>query len=177
MLSKIYNHLVAPKVALLAAASAAGKRGLKVFEVKGASMAPTLEPEDIVWYKPLTSTSSVARSTIVVIRSDLLGDGLVPTRLLAVSGETVELRDGALMINGVTTPESYIDSRRAEQDYSLSHPSVTVPPEHVWLCGDFRDMSKDSRHVGPFPASVLVGTVTHSHRPGAHDRAKAYSAA
>lgn len=177
MLARIYKHLVAPRIALLAAASAAGRRGLKVFEVKGAGMAPTLEPNDIVWYKPLNGRSVATRPTIVAIRSDLFGNAYVPTRVVAVAGETVELREGALIINGVPTLEPYIDPQRAEQDYSLNHPPVAVPAGQVWLCGDFRDISKDSRHLGPFPESVMVGAVTHSHRPGDHDRARAHRVA
>lgn len=91
MFGKIYNHLVAPRMALLAARSAASRLGLRVFEVQGSNMAPTIAAGDIDWYRPWTSESPSARSAIVAVRSDLLGDGLVPSRLIAIAGDEVEL--------------------------------------------------------------------------------------
>jgi len=47
MLEQIYDHLIAPKLALASASAAARKRGLSAFQVIASNMAPTLEPKDI----------------------------------------------------------------------------------------------------------------------------------
>jgi signal peptidase I len=172
LLGKIYNHLLAPELALAAASAAAAKLNLKAFQVVGSNMAPTLEPQHIAWYQPLDGTADLARADVVAVRAKELGGVLVPSRVAGLAGETVELRDGVLVVNGLAFPEPYIDPRRAEQDYSLNHDPVTVPTGHVWLLGDFRDMSKDSRHLGALPAQVIVGHIRRFHLPGHHGNAQ-----
>ncbi len=79
MFRKISNHLIAPKLALAAASSAAAKVGLKVFPVVGSNMAPTLEAGQIAWYSPLTSPLGLTRASVVALRAEAFGGVLVPT--------------------------------------------------------------------------------------------------
>lgn len=170
MLNRIFNHLLAPKLALAASKQVAGKRGLYAFQVLGANMAPTIEPEDIAWFEASHKTTVPSRGQVVVLRLIEFGSSLVPSRVVALPGETIELRDGSLFVNQEFVEEPYLQFGRAKQDYSRYFQSTSVPEAHLWLLGDFRDMSKDSRSFGPVPLSAVVGRITHAHQRGGHNR-------
>lgn len=172
MFHRIYNNLVAPKLAFAASSAAAAKLGLKTFRIAGSNMAPTLEPKTFAWYRPEVETCNFTRTSVVAYWPDERKEVLIPSRIAGVAGDTLELRNGVLWINSAPVLERYVAPQRAEQEFSLSHAPVTVPEGHVWLLGDFRDMSKDSRHVGPFPYSALAGRITHVHAPGMHASAR-----
>lgn len=75
-------------------------------------------------------------------------------RVIAVEGQTVEIRVGLLYVDGQElTDESYRKDFEAMEDYG----PVTVPPDHVFVMGDNRQNSSDSRTFGPIPESSLVG--------------------
>ena len=167
---QIYSHLIAPKLALAAASAAAGELGLKTFEVVGSNMAPTLEPKEIAWYAPVSRLTELRRGFVVALSSPVFGTAIVPSRIASFPGETVEIREGMVLINGEVVAEPYLDPRRAEQEYSLTSEPFVVPSGHVWLLGDFRDMSKDSRSIGPVPSNAVLGRITHAHPPGSHAR-------
>jgi signal peptidase I len=110
-------------------------------------------------------------------------------RVVAVAGDTVEIRDGALVLNGKPQPRTRVDGpctywNRAEggpwdrepcEDFveeldghryhSYCTPErpcgdvapETVPPGTVWLAGDHRDHSADSRVFGPVPVGRIKG--------------------
>ncbi|NIA24877.1 MAG: signal peptidase I [Gammaproteobacteria bacterium] len=74
-------------------------------------------------------------------------------RVIAVGGETVEIRDNQLLVDGVPIAEPYV--------YPGSHmPNfgpVTIPEGYVLVMGDNRDHSKDGRVFGPIPIDSIVG--------------------
>lgn len=168
MLNQIYGHLVAPKIAMACASAAARRRGLSAFRVIGSNMAPTLEAKDIAWYCRLDSPSRLRRAQAVALATSVFGTAVVPSRIVAFPGETVEIREGELFVDGIRVPQPYVQAGRAEQDYSRSSAPVSVPRDHVWVLGDFRDMSKDSRHIGAIGLAAVLGRITHAHAPGQH---------
>ena len=168
MLKKIYRHLIAPKVALPAASLSARKVGLTAFRVPGSNMAPTLEPSEIAWYVPGTAERPLDRAEVVALTAKEFGTAIVPSRVVALPNEVVELRNGSLFVNGACLPEPYLHAGRAEQEYSRSSPPSSVPAGHVWVLGDFRDISRDSRHIGPIPVAAVLGRITRAHAPGQH---------
>ena len=78
-------------------------------------------------------------------------------RVIALGGETIEIRDGAVYIDGAPLDESAYWSGTMLADYG----PVTVPAGEVFVMGDNRGMSKDSRNpaVGPIPRHKIVGRV------------------
>jgi signal peptidase I len=74
-------------------------------------------------------------------------------RVVALPGETVEGRDGAVWINGRRLIEPYL-----RDDVTISSfPPQVVPADHLWIMGDNRTNSTDSRVVGPIAMSSVVG--------------------
>ncbi len=74
-------------------------------------------------------------------------------RVVGLPGETVEGRDGAVYVDGRRLHEPYLAPGTVTSDF----PAVEVPPEHLWVMGDNRQNSSDSRVFGTIPRSSVVG--------------------
>jgi signal peptidase I len=101
---------------------------------------------------------------IVVINSpDKLGAGQpdLIKRVIGVSGDKIEEKDGVVYRNGkrLTEPYARPDSPTANFD------PINVPKKHIFLMGDNRPNSKDSRYFGSVPLSKLVGRALFTYWP------------
>lgn len=74
-------------------------------------------------------------------------------RVVALPGETVEGRDGKVFVNGRRLIEPYLDAGTTTSTFA----SVTVPAGHLWVMGDNRGNSSDSRVFGAITRSSVVG--------------------
>ena len=78
-------------------------------------------------------------------------------RLVGLPGDTVELREGRVFVDGQGLPEPYVDPKLNEMRDSA--PPVHVEPHHYYVLGDNRDNSSDSRFWGPVPEKYILGKV------------------
>lgn len=74
-------------------------------------------------------------------------------RVVAVGGDTVAMRDGRLYVNGAPVVESY--APRAEREPNVAPRRLS--PGELFVLGDNRDLSDDSRDFGPVPVSAVIG--------------------
>ncbi|HEX7100607.1 MAG TPA: signal peptidase I [Acidimicrobiia bacterium] len=74
-------------------------------------------------------------------------------RVVAVGGQTVEVTNGQLYVDGVPQVEPYL----LEQEIRGSFGPEIVPEGHVFLMGDNRNSSLDSRSFGPVPVDEIIG--------------------
>ncbi|MEU4238430.1 signal peptidase I [Actinoplanes sp. NPDC026619] len=85
-------------------------------------------------------------------------DRLVIKRVIGLPGDTVECRDGRVRLNGAPLDEAYLSP-----DPDLSHTAdcaaTTVPPHRLYLLGDHRIVSEDSRTYGPVDEHALRGRI------------------
>ena len=101
------------------------------------------------------------RGDIIVFKSKLLDDKgeqkYLIKRVIAVGGDTIEIRDGYVYINGEQIDEPYV----AEQGISGEMGSVTVEEGKMFVMGDNRGVSQDSRSpaLGQVDESTIVGKV------------------
>jgi signal peptidase I len=75
-------------------------------------------------------------------------------RVVAVAGDSVGIEDGRLVVNGAVRREAYAD---AEAIDSVYFGPVRVRPRHVFVLGDNRANSRDSRTFGSVPQDDLIG--------------------
>ena len=77
-------------------------------------------------------------------------------RVIAVEGETVEIRDGSVYVDGIELEEPYIDEGITECLSNDCDP-ITLGEGEVYVLGDNRRNSSDSRSFGPVPIENLIG--------------------
>lgn len=130
---------------------------LQAFYIPSASMEHTLEIRDRVLVNKLSyRLHAVRRGDILVFKppaSDGGGERDLIKRAVGLPGDTVEGRDGAVFVNGKRLDEPYL----AKGVTSSSFAPQQVPPGHVWMMGDNRANSRDSRAFGPVPKQNVVG--------------------
>ena len=78
-------------------------------------------------------------------------------RLVGMPGETVEIREGAVFINGRRLDEPYLDATLNRASDTLR--PVYVKPHYYYVLGDNRDNSSDSRHWGLVPEKYIYAKV------------------
>ena len=74
-------------------------------------------------------------------------------RVVALPGERVEAHDGRVFVDGLELIEPYLPAGTTTSEFA----AVVVPPETLWVLGDNRASSADSRIFGPVPQSTVVG--------------------
>ena len=74
-------------------------------------------------------------------------------RVVALPGERVEATGGKVLVDGLELIEPYLPPGTATSDFA----AVVVPPDTVFVLGDNRANSADSRVFGPIPRSTVVG--------------------
>lgn len=130
--------------------------GFEPVRIPSDSMAPTLIRGDQV---VLDHRAFIPARGDLVAFADPTGaaeDGLVVKRVAAVAGDQVGLEDGVLVVNGAPVVEPYADQSRLDGVYLGP---LTVPPGRLFVLGDNRGDSVDSRHFGPIDADSVVGRI------------------
>lgn len=147
-------------VFLLAAAFllAQGVRAYVVqpFVIPTGSMEPTIAIEDRVLVNKFIYRLRDVQPGDVVVFDDPTGDTpALIKRVIAVAGQTVDVRDGRVYVDDVALDEPYTHDRRTEAG-TIPLPT-TVPEGQVWVMGDNRPNSKDSRFLGAQPVTAVQG--------------------
>jgi len=121
--------------------------------VYGQSMQPNLHTnERLVIEKLSYHFHGPRRGDIVVLHDPSGSPELLIKRVVGLSGERVTIAHGRVFIDGVVLDEPYLD--QATQGGGRSW---VVPPLHVFVMGDNRGASRDSRIFGPVPIDQIVG--------------------
>jgi signal peptidase I len=135
---------------------------LQVVTVSGDSMEPALQSGDRVLLDKITfRTRSIERGDIVVVEPPTgVIDGSTNNvkRVIAFGGESVSIENGGVSVNGVPLDEPYARGESASAACVRENPCV-VPDGHVFVMGDNRLVSADSRTFGPIPADRIAGLV------------------
>ena len=82
-------------------------------------------------------------------------------RCIAVGGQTVDLQDGKVVVDGQVLLEPYTNGRRSDAlatatGVEIEYP-YTIPEGYIWVMGDNRTNSADSRYFGPVPMESVTG--------------------
>lgn len=124
------------------------------FKIPSGSMISTIDIGDRVLADKLTYRFRAPRRGDIVVVDD--PTGVYPAlikRVIATGGEMVDLRDGSVYVDGKELSEPYT---RGRPSYPQTIPMpVRVPQSSLWLMGDNRTGSTDSRTFGPVPVSAV----------------------
>lgn len=149
------------------------------FKVYGPSMDPTLENGQyllvnrLVYFRldidrlsrlapfwkandqtPAVRFHAPQRSDVIVFKAPLSPENDYVKRVVGLPGETVEIRDGSVVIDGIKLNEPYL----ARKD-SSNYPPTLMQDEEYFVLGDNRRRSGDSRAWGAVPAENILGKV------------------
>ena len=131
---------------------------VQAFYIPSESMVPTLQVQDRVLVNKLSyEFGEIERGDIVVF--DRPGgpgrDGIAELikRVIALEGQTVEGRNDRVYVDGEPLDEDYLPSGTITADF----PREVVPEDHVWVMGDNRGASDDSRRFKAIPEDDIVG--------------------
>jgi len=134
------------------------------YKVQQSSMERTLMQEQYVLVDKLTPRfDAYKRGDIVVFTppEDWVGADKTPfiKRVIGVSGDTVEVHDGGVYINDERLDEPYIytESDGSVQTTDAAQERWVIPGDELFLMGDHRQDSADSRAFGPVPANQVIG--------------------
>jgi signal peptidase I len=160
---------------------------IEAFKMPSGSMAPTLLPGDHMFVKK--GRSGVGRGDVVVFEFPHDRGTDYVKRVVAMGGDTVEIRNGIVLVNGADLAQAQIKNepnpcpgemgaagcwfaRETEptgaRTYTIMFeghaaadaPRVSVPEGHVFVLGDNRDNSFDSRQWGFVPIDHIKGKAT-----------------
>ncbi|MBS3977828.1 MAG: signal peptidase I [Syntrophomonadaceae bacterium] len=124
------------------------------FYIPSGSMEPTLMPGDrIIVNKLVYRYSEPERGDVVVFKYPLDPEKDYIKRIVAVSGERIEVDDGRLFINYEQVSEHYLPPGLIYNDFGPAE----VPAGQYFVMGDNRNNSQDSRIWGPLPRDNFVG--------------------
>jgi signal peptidase I len=135
------------------------------FRVEGSSMEDTFAEGDYVLVDRLSALwSPYARGQVVVLRppaSWTERDEPFIKRVIGLAGDKVEVRaDGRVAVNGVAIDEPYLfrdDAGAVEPTEARGLARWVVPAGELFVMGDHRQDSADSRAFGPIPVSSVIG--------------------
>ncbi|WP_051493022.1 type I signal peptidase SipZ [Paenilisteria weihenstephanensis] len=139
--------------------------------VDGSSMMPTLHDGDRVI---INRFGNVDRFDVVIFKDE--GREYVK-RVIGLPGDEITYKNDELYVNGKKQNESYLDTYKKQlgnglltDDFSTKDliPSGVVPKGTVFVLGDNRRASKDSRIMGPIPESKILGTTPICYWPLEH---------
>ena len=167
---------------------------VEAFRIPSGSMIPTILPGDhiITRKRDFVHTPPARGDVIVFTYKARLGGASFVKRVIGIAGDTVEIRDNQILVNGTAVPRTAKTNDCTYQDlddttnhwdthrchpftettgthtYSTiqddpsnprSWPQITVPANQLYVLGDNRDNSHDSRYFGPIPIEEVKAVV------------------
>jgi signal peptidase I len=126
--------------------------------VEGKSMQPTFEDQNRLI---ISKTSEIGRFDKVVFHSPEPGKDYIK-RVIGLPGDTVEMKQDTLYINGKKYDEPYLDASKQklpEGELLTEDFQEIVPEDAYFVMGDNRRQSRDSREIGAVSAKEMIGEV------------------
>lgn len=128
-------------------------------DIEGTSMLTTLNDKDITFVEKISSiTHIVKRSEIIIFNSRNANNDLFIKRVIGIAGDKIQIKDGKVYINGNILSEPYLANNMATTSGPfISNRIYTVPKGCVFVLGDNRSNSTDSRFFGPVNINDIKG--------------------
>jgi signal peptidase I len=122
------------------------------FRIEGSSMEPNLHDGEYVIIDRVSYVLHSPERGDVIVFTPPVGDKDYIKRIIGLPGDTVEVRNSQVIVNGITLSEPYLN---ASTNYVMS--PQTIAPGHYFVLGDNRNNSSDSHAFGAIVQSAIVG--------------------
>ncbi len=137
-------------------------------QVKGASMEPTFQSGDYIITSRITyKFKRIERGDVIVFNSPKNPHIEYIKRIIGLPGDKIEIRNNEVYVNDSILPETYISAKTKVWDIGFIKEGqpIIVPQNYVFVMGDNRPHSSDSREFGPIPIDSIVGVVIYRYFP------------
>lgn len=142
----------------------------QAYEIPSGSMEDTIMTGDMVFSEKVSYyfEEPQPKDIVTFIDPEIPSRTLIK-RVIATGGQTVDLRDGYVYVDGKKLEEPYTDGKPSyplttAYGTSIVYP-YTVPDGYIWVMGDNRTNSQDSRYFGAVPVSSVTGKAAFIYWP------------
>lgn len=142
----------------------------QAYEIPSGSMEHTIEIGDMVFSEKVSYYfRDVQQGDIVTFADPQTPGRILIKRVVATGGQTVDLIDGKVFVDGVQLDEPYTQGKESfpldtAPGVTITYP-YTVPEGSLWVMGDNRTNSLDSRHFGAIKESSVTGRAGFTYWP------------
>ena len=135
-------------------------------KVEGTSMNPLLSDQERIFInKFVYHFEPIERGDVIVFWYPLDRSKSFIKRVVGLPGETIEIRDGHVYINGQELADQYVPAGYLDGSTYTPH---RIPADDYFVMGDHRDSSNDSRVFGPVPRPFIYGKAVFAYWPADH---------
>jgi len=134
-------------------------------KVEGTSMMPALADQERIFINKFTyrfGIENIERGDMVVFLYPGDTSKSYIKRVIGIPGDAVEVKEGAVLINGSLIEESYVPEEFLDR---ISAPRTLVKPDEYYVMGDHRSASNDSRSWGTVPKEYIYGKAVFVYWP------------
>lgn len=136
--------------------------GVRTFNILSGNMMPNFNPgEKVVVLKKYYKENPIIRGDVVVFRYPE-DERTYIGRVVGLGGEVIQIWGSDVHINKEALPEPYVDQELSQGNHTMLQKQIG--DDQLFIMGDNRDNSRDSRHIGNIYASDVVGKIDLSGR-------------
>ncbi len=111
--------------------------------------------EYVIVSKILTDKSCIERGDLIICKlNDGKKDINIIKRVIGLPGDTIEIKDGNIILNNKLLKENYI-----KENFTLGETKITLSENQLFILGDNRTISLDSRKIGPITYNDIKAKV------------------
>lgn len=119
-------------------------------------MSPTYHDGDSIGYIPNSSDSVVETGDVIIFSTEDMPNTLLVKRVLAITGDHVEIKENVIYVNDVEMPNNSTDGK---YPYFTYYEETYVGSNELFVVGDNQNNSIDSRRYGCITTNDVIGIV------------------
>ncbi len=133
--------------------------GYETYRIPAKSMEPTLQVGEFITVTTRYDEPTIGDVVVFLYPNDKSINYV--KRIAALGSDVVSIDNGKVIVNGEYLSFLDVSEDSRQKEFSISMKEIVVPENEIFLLGDWRDQSNDSRFWGAVPMSDVVGKVTY----------------